>query len=416
MVADNHGMSHEEMRARIREQFVVWAAVLDERGRRRWAVTEANALGHGGHTIVARATGRSRRTLDQGLRELEPLAGEHQEPSQRVRRPGGGRKPLTAHEPTRLADLAALVEPTSRGDPASPWRWTCKRVRQLAAELPRHGHKVGRHKVADLLAELAYRRHGKRKTKEGTAPPDGNAPFEPIKAPVAAFQKRGHPVVSVDTKKNALVGDVKKVGREWRPPGPPELGRTDDVADKTLGKVHPYGVYEQTANVGWVSGGVDHDTAEGAVDSIQRWWTKMGSCRSQDATALLITADGGGSHGRRSRLWKVALPRLANATGWRMAVCHFPPGTSTGNKIEHRMFSHISMNWRGQPLTSHEVLVNLLATTTTEKEVKIHAELDTGCYPPGITVTDQELQDVAREPAVFHGEWNYTLTPRTIPN
>jgi hypothetical protein len=409
-------MSHEEMIARIREKFVVLDAVLDERGRRLWAVTEAKALGHGGQTIVAKATGLSRRTLYQGLRELEPLAGEHQEPSQRVRRPGGGRKPLTSHEPTLLADLEALVEPTSRGDPESPLRWTCKSVRQLAAELQRQGHKVGRQKVAELLAELAYSLQGNRKTKEGTAHPDRHAQFEHINAQVAAFQKRGQPVVSVDTKKKELVGDFKNVGREWRPQGAPELVRTDDFADKTLGKVNPYGVYDQTANVGWVSVGVDHDTAECAVESIQRWWTKMGSCRYKDATELLMTADGGGSNGRRSRLWKVALQRLANATGLRIAVCHFPPGTSTWNTIEHRMFSHISMNWRGQPLTSHEVIVNLIANTTTEKGLKIHAELDTGCYPTGIKVTDQELQDVALEPAVFHGEWNYTITPRTIQN
>ena len=398
MVAYKHGMSHEAMIARMRETFVVLEAVLEERGRRLWAVTEAKALGHGGQTIVANATGLSRRTLYQGLRELEPLAGEHREPAQRVRRPGGGRKPLTSHEPTLLADLEALVEPTSRGDPESPLRWTCKSVRQLAAELQRQGHKVGRQKVAELLAELAYSLQGNRKTKEGTAHPDRNAQFEHINAQVAAFQKRGQPVVSVDTKKKELVGDFKNVGREWRPQGAPELVRTDDFADKTLGQVNPSGVYDQTAR--------KHPAL---VD-------KDGVGRYKDATELLITADGGGSNGRRSRLWKVALQRLANATGLRIAVCHVPPGTSKWNTIEHRMFSHISMNWRGQPLTSHEVIVNLIANTTTEKGLKIHAELDTGCYPTGIKVTDQELQDVALEPAVFHGEWNYTITPRTIQN
>jgi len=295
----------------------------------------------------------------------------------------------------------------------APLRWTCKSVRQLAAELQRQGHKVGRQKVADLLADLAYSLQGNRKTKAGTAHPDRNAQFEHINTQVAAFQKRGQPVVSVDTKKKELGGDFKNGGREWRPQGDPELMRTYDFADKTLGKVNPYGVYDQTANVGWVSVGVDHDTAAFAVESIQRWWAKMGSCRYQDATALLITADGGGSNGSRSRLWKVALQRLADATGLRISVCHFPPGTSKWNKIEHRMFSHISMNWRGQPLTSHEVIVNLIANTTTDKGLKIQAALDTGCYPTGIKVTDQELQEVALEPAVFHGEWNYTITPRT---
>jgi len=391
-------------------------AVLDERGRRLWAVTEARALGHGGQTLVAQATGLSRRTIDQGLRELAHLSGGPQEATQRVRSPGGGRKPLTDHDPTLLADLEALVEPTSRGDPESPWRWTCKSVRQLAAERQRQGQKVGRQKVAELLAELEYSLQGNRQTKEGTAHPDRNAPFAPINAQGAAFQKRGQPVVSVDTKKKELVGDGKNGGRAWRPQGAPELVRTSDGADQTLGKVHPYGVYEQPAKVGWVSVGVDHDTAECAGERIQRWWTKMGACRYKDATALLITADGGGRKGRRSRLWKVALQRLAEATGLRIAVCHFPPGTSKWNKIAHRMFSHISMNWRGQPLTSHEVIVNLIAHTTTDKGLKIQAALDTGCSPTGIKVTDQELHDVALEPAAFHGEWNYPITPRTTRN
>jgi len=309
-----------------------------------------------------------------------------------------------------------VVELTSRGAPASPLRWTCKSVWQLAAELQRQGQKVGRQKVAELLADLAYSLQGNRKPKEGTAHPDRHAQFEHINARVAAFHKRGQPVVSVDTKKKALVGDCKNGGREWRPQSAPELGRPSDVADETLGKVHPYGVYDQTATIGWVSVGVDHDTAECAVESIQRWWPKMGACREKDATELRITADGGGRNGRRSRLWKVALQRLADDTGLRMAVCHFPPGTSTWNKIAHRMFSHISMHWRGQPLTSHEVIVNVIANTTTEKGLKIHAELDTGSYPTGIKVTDQELQDVALESAAFHGEWNSTITPRTTRN
>jgi hypothetical protein len=406
-------MSQEALIARLREKFVVLEAVLDERGRRLWAVTEARALGHGGQTLVAHATGLSRRTIYQGLRALEHRSGGNQEAPQRVRSPGGGRNPLTSHEPTLLAALEALVEPTSRGDPESPLRWTCKRVRQLAAERQRQGHKVGRHKVAALLADLAYSLQGNRKTKEGTAHPDRHAQFEPMNAQVAACQKRGQPGVSVDTKKKELVGDCKHGGRAGRPQGDPELVRTYDCADKTLGKVNPYGVYDQTANGGWVSVGVDHDTAAFAVESLQRWWAKMGSCRHKDATELLMTADGGGSNGSRSRLGKVALQRLADATGLRIAVCHFPPGTSKWNKIEQRMVSHISRNWRGQPLTSHEVIVNLLANTTTDKGLKIQAELDTGWYPTGIKVTDQELHDVALEPAAFHGEWNYTITPRT---
>jgi hypothetical protein len=281
-------------------------------------------------------------------------------------------------------------------------------VRQLAAELQKQGHQVGRQKVAPLLADLADSLHGTRKTREGTAHPDRNAQFAHLNAQVAACQKRGQPVVWVDPKKKELGGDFQNGGRAWRPHGAPELVRTSDCADKTLGQVNPYGVYDQTANVGWVSVGVDHDTAECAVERIQRWWTKMGAGRYQDATELLSTADGGGSNGSRSRLWKVALQRLADATGFRMAVCHFPSGISKWITIEHRMFRPISMNWRGQPLTSHEVIVNVIANTTTEKGLKIQAELDTGCYPTGIKETDQELQDVALEPAAFHGEWNYT--------
>jgi hypothetical protein len=407
-------MSQEDMIVRVREKFAVLDAVLDKQGRRLWAATEAKAMGHGGQTIVAQATGLSRRTIYQGLRELQHPAGRGLKASQRVRRPGGGRKPLTHHDPPLLAALEALVEPTSRGDPESPLRWTCKSVRQLAAELQRQGHRVGRQKVAELLRELAYSLQGNRKAKEGASHPDRNAQFAYINAQVAGFQQRGQPVVSVDTKKKELVGDFKNGGRTWRPQGDPELVRTDDFADKTLGKVNPYGVYDQTANVGWVSVGVDHDTAEFAVESIRRWWAKMGSGRYASATDLLITADGGGSNGRRNRLWKVALQRLADDTGLRIVVCHFPPGTSKWNKIEHRMFSHISMNWRGQPLTSHEVIVNLIANTTTEKGLKIQAELDTSRYPTGLKVTDQALKDVALEPAAFHGEWNYTITPRTI--
>jgi DNA-binding phage protein len=405
-------MVHEDMIASIREKFTVLDAVLDERGRRLWAATEAKALGHGGQTAVAQATGLSRRTIYQGLRELAPVSSGYPQVSQRMRRPGGGRKLLSQHDPRLWVDLEALVEPTSRGDPQSPLHWTCKSVRQLAAESQRQGHKVGRQKVADLLTALGYSLQANRKTKEGTSHPDRNAQFAYINAQVAAFQKRGQPVVSVDTKKKELVGDFKNAGREWRPQGAPERVRTYDFVDQTLGTVHPYGVYDQTANVGWVSVGVDHDTAAFAVESLRRWWVNMGARAYAEATELLITADGGGSNGRRCRLWKVALQRLADDIGLRISVCHFPPGTSKWNKIEHRMFSHISMNWRGRPLTSHEVIVNLIANTTTEKGLRIQAELDTGRYPTGMKVTDQELKKVAVEPAAFHGEWNYTIMPR----
>jgi transposase len=399
------------MEGMVREKFAALAPVLNERSRRLWAATEAKAVGYGGQTLVAKATGMSRNTMYIGMRELEHASRAPAEATQRVRRPGGGRKRLTEHDPTLLADLEALVEPTSRGDPQSPLCWTCKSTRQLAAELQRQGHKVGRQKVADLLAKLGYTLQANRKTKEGASHPDRNAQFAHINAQVKAFQDRGHPVVSVDTKKKELVGDFKNEGREWQPQGQPELVRAYDFVDKELGKGIPYGVYDPTANMGWVSVGVDHDTAEFAVESLRRWWHKMGSQLYGGATDLLITADGGGSNGSRSRLWKVALQRLADELGMRISVCHFPPGTSKWNKIEHRMFSHITMNWRGRPLTSYEVIVNLIADTTTQTGLRVQAELDTGTYPTGIKVTEQQFKNIRLQQAAFHGEWNYTIMP-----
>jgi transposase len=404
-------MEKAAMEAVIREKFGALAPVMDERTRRLWAATEAKALGHGGPTLVARATGISRSTLHLGLRELEHEASQPLALGQGVRRPGGGRKALTEREPTLVTALEALVEPTSRGDPQCPLRWTCKSVRQLAAELRQQGHTVGRQTVAHLLAALGYSLQANRKTKEGTSHPDRNAQFAYLNARVRAFQKRGYPVVSVDTKKKELVGDFKNGGREWRPHGQPELVRVYDFADKDLGKAIPYGVYDPTANMGWVNVGVDHDTAAFAVESLRRWWVHMGADMYRRAPALLITADGGGSNGSRNRLWKVALQQLATDIGLRITVCHFPPGTSKWNKIEHRMFSHISMNWRGRPLISHEVIVNLIANTTTQQGLTIKAALDTGRYPTGIKVTDQELDKVQLKKAKFHGEWNYTIMP-----
>jgi hypothetical protein len=404
-------MEKAAMEAVIREKFIALAPVMDERTRRLWAATEAKALGHGGPTLVARATGIARSTLHLGLRELEHGAHRPVDLGYAVRCPGGGRKALTEHEPTLVTALEALVEPTSRGDPQCPLRWTCKSVRQLAAELRQQGYTVGRQTVAHLLAALGYSLQANRKTKEGTSHPDRNAQFAYINARVRAFQQRGYPVVSVDTKKKELVGDFKNGGREWRPQGQPELVRVYDFADKDLGKAIPYGVYDQTANLGWVNVGVDHDTAVFAVESLRRWWGHMGVDLYRGAPALLITADGGGSNGSRNRLWKVALQQLANDLGMRITVCHFPPGTSKWNKIEHRMFSHISMNWRGRPLISHEVIVNLIANTTTQQGLTIKAALDTGRYPTGIKVTDQALDQVHLKKAKFHGEWNYTIMP-----
>ena len=404
-------MEKTVVEAIIREKFVALAPVMDERTRRLWAATEAKALGHSGQILVARATGMSRSTLHLGLRELERDATPALTPGQRVRRRGAGRKALTERDPTLVAALETLVEPTSRGDPQSPLRWTCMSVRQLATEVRRQGHTVERQTVAHLLAALGYSLQANRKTKEGTSHPDRNAQFAYINTRVRAFQKRGYPVVSVETKKQELVGDFKNGGQEWRPQGQPERVRVYDFVDEELGKAIPYGVYDQAANTGWVNVGVDHDTAAFAVESLRRWWEHMGSQRYPSAPALLMTADGGGSNGSRNRLWKVALQQLATDIGLRMAVCHFPPGTSKWHKIEHRMFSHISLNWRGRPLISHEVIVNLIANTTTQQGLTIKAALDTGRYPIGIKVTDQEFEKVKLKPSKFHGEWNYTIMP-----
>lgn len=402
-------MRNEDIVEKIRRKFECLSEVLDERGRRVWAAVEAEALGYGGQSIVAKATGLSRTTLHQGdlekgLEVLNRLPG-------RIRNQGGGRKKLTRTRPELFMALERLVEPTTRGDPENPLRWTCRSTRQLAAALGEQGYALSHQTVASLLDELGYSLQGNRKTQEGSAHPDRDAQFRYIHGRVETFQNRGQPVVSVDTKKKELVGDFKSGGREWRPQGEPEPVRVYDFVDKVLGKVNPYGVYDPTANRGWVSVGVDHDTAEFAVETLRRWWEKMGRARYPNATDLLVTADGGGSNGTRVRLWKVALQRLADQTGLRISVCHFPPGTSKWNKIEHRMFSHISMNWRGKPLYSHEVIVNLIASTTTGTGLKIEAELDASTYPKGIHVTDEELNRVRIQRAEFHGEWNYTILP-----
>lgn len=398
------------MEAIIQTKFAALQGVMDERSRRLWAATEAKVIGRGGPTVVARATGLSRNTVYSGLKELNE--GSPKQQSGRVRRQGGGRKALTEKDTALLSDLEALVEPSTRGDPESPLRWTVKSVRHLAAELGAQGHQVQRQKVAYLLAQLGYSLQANRKTREGARHPDRNAQFEYINARVQDFQQRGQPVVSVDTKKKELVGDFKNGGQEWQPQGQPEKVRVHDFPDKELGKVIPYGVYDPSANVGWVSVGVDHDTAEFAVETLRRWWRKMGSQRYGSATELLITADGGGSNSSRCRLWKLCLQDLADDLGLSIGVCHFPPGTSKWNKIEHRMFSHISLNWRGRPLTSHDVVVNLIASTSTRKGLKIQAELDTGSYPTGIKVSDQQIRKIQMTQASFHGEWNYTIGPR----
>jgi hypothetical protein len=405
-------MGREEIVEQVRKKFERLSGVLDERGRRIWASVEAEALGYGGQSIVAKATGLSRTTLhrEASAQALGPTEGH----SGRIRKAGGGRKKLTAQSPELLSALESLVEPTSRGDPESALRWTCRSTRQLAAALENQGYRIGHQTVASLLDELGYSLQGNQKTKEGSGHPDRDEQFQYIHGRVRDFQDRGQPVVSVDTKKKELVGDFKNGGREWRPQGDPEPVRVYDFVDRVLGKANPYGVYDPTANAGWVSVGVDHDTAEFAVETLRRWWKKMGRLRYPVAQELLITADGGGSNGARVRLWKLALQRFADQTGLRVSVCHFPPGTSKWNKIEHRMFSHISMNWRGKPLISHEVIVNLIAATTTRTGLKIEAELDANVYPTGIQVTDAELEKIHIERADFHGEWNYTIVPLAV--
>jgi hypothetical protein len=397
---------------RIRRKFQSLDAVLDERSRRQWAASEAHELGYGGISAVASATGMARDTIHLGLRELAYRQQHPDEPtSQRLRQPGGGRKLLVESDPDLLAALEALVEPLTRGDPESPLRWTCKSTRKLAEELSGQGHGVGYRTVAWLLHEAGYSLQANRKTREGNQHPDRNAQFEYINAQAMRFQKRRQPVISVDTKKKELVGDFKNGGREWHPEGEPEKVRVHDFMDPELGKAIPYGVYDITNNQGWVNVGIDHDTAFFAAASIRRWWEEMGVTRFPRAEHLLINADGGGSNSHRTRLWKVALQQLANEIDLTLTVSHFPPGTSKWNKVEHRLFSFITNNWRGKPLVSHQVIVNLIANTTTTKGLIVKADLDENTYETGIKVTDEQMAKLKITPAKFHGEWNYTIKP-----
>ena len=398
----------------IRSKYAALRPVLDERVCRLWAATEAAALGRGGISRVAAATGISRRRIAAGLAELRTLAAGNPAPGPRprVRRPGGGRKSKTETDPTLLDDLEALVEPVTRGDPRSPLRWTCKSTHKLAAALREQGHEISHETVRQLLLGLDYRLQATSKTREGSEHPDRNAQFEHINGEAERFQAAGQPVISVDTKKKELVGDFANGGREWQPNGEPERVRLHDFPDKELGKVSPYGVLDLAANVGWVSVGIDHDTAAFAVHAIQTWWERMGRAMYPMATQLLITADSGGSNGNRTKLWKTELQQFADASGLSISVCHFPPGTSKWNKIEHQMFCHITENWRGRPLISRETVVELIGHTTTRQGLQIQAELDTNCYPTGIQVSEAALAAVRLEPASFHGEWNYTILPR----
>ncbi len=396
----------------VREKYEVLRETLNERSRRLWAATEARSLGRGGIAAVIAATGMSSATVNKGLSELEAVqSGGAVLPPERIRRPGGGRKRATDKQPGLARALQRLVEPTARGDPESALRWTCKSTRKLADELSKQGFKVGSRTVAKELKAQQFSLQANRKTREGTSHPDRDAQFAHINEQVLRFQRRRQPVISVDTKKKELVGEFKNVGREWRRRGQPQEVRMHDFPDPKMNKAIPCGVYDLTRNEGWVSVGIDHDTARFATASIKRWWKKMGKKRYPQAKALLITADCGGSNSSRTRLWKVALQELADDLGLRLTVCHFPPGTSKWNKIEHRMFCHITRNWRGRPLTSYAVIVQLIGKTTTQAGLQIRAELDPHTYKTKETVTPEQLQRVRLKPAAFHGEWNYTIVP-----
>jgi hypothetical protein len=400
---------------RIRRKYRPLQRVLDERARRLWAATEALELGWGGVTAVTEATGLSRTTVRAGVVEVRTrrtLRTKGAPAMPRIRRPGGGRKSVTHHDPDLLAALEALVEPTARGEPDSPLRWTIRSTRVLSRTLTGQGHAVSHATVATLLDDAGFSLQANRKTREGKSHPDRNAQFEYINRLVKRFQRRDQPVISVDTKKKELVGDFKNGGREYRRRGHPVEVRVHDFVDKQLGKAIPYGVYDLANNEGWVSVGITHDTAEFAVATIRRWWEEMGHTRFPQAGELLITADGGGSNGARTRLWKVALQQLADVTGLTLAVCHFPPGTSKWNKIEHRLFSFVTQNWRGKPLTTVQAIVELIGTTRTTKGLVVKAALDPNDYPSGKKVSDDQLQQVRLARHKFHGDWNYTIRPR----
>jgi len=391
----------------VASRYAALSPHLNERQRRLWAGAEARSMGRGGVSLVARATGISRQTLHNALKELAAppvLDG-------RIRRPGAGRRRLRDRDPELEAALDALIDPDVRGDPESPLRWTCKSTGQLALALTQGGHPVSASTVGTMLHEAGYSLQANAKTKEGGQHPDRDPQFRYLNEQVRQFRDAGLPVVSVDAKKKELVGEFKNVGREWEPKGQPVPVRLHDFIVPELGKAIPYGVYDIERNVGWVNVGQDHETATFAVESLRGWWRGDGALAYPDADQLLVCADGGGSNGYRVRLWKYELWRFAKETGLVITVCHLPPGTSKWNKIEHRLFSHISMNWRGRPLVSHEVIVDLIAATTTKQGLKVHAQRDLGTYPTDVTVSDMDMRGITLLPHAFHGEWNYSLDP-----
>jgi hypothetical protein len=394
----------------LRTKFQSINVELDERSRRIWAATEAVAIGRGGVAIVSKATGIAESTIRIGRKELTAF-NSHDQENRRTRKSGGGRKRIETTNQDLLKALDALVEPTSRGDPMSPLRWTCKSTRNLANELAVSGYSVSHTKIADLLTQLNYSLQGTRNVMEGKEHPDRNGQFEFINTTVVQFQNAEQPVISIDAKKKELIGQFANKGREYQPKGQPEKVETYDFPSIASGKGIPYGVYDVTANTGWVSVGIDHDTAQFAVNTIRLWWYQMGRITYPNTFKLLITADSGGSNSARSRLWKIELQKLANELKIEIEVRHFPPGTSKWNKIEHRMFSYITKNWRGRPLISHEVIVNLIANTKTTKGLEIKAQLDDGKYDTGIMVPESEMEKIQLTPNIFHGEWNYKVSP-----
>src|SRR3954451_12613455 len=390
----------------IRARFSDLSVHLDERGRRLLAASEARAAGYGGMAAESRATGLEASTIGRGLKDLADEL-----PPGRVRRQGGGGKSAVKRDPGLLPALLSLVEPEARGNPMSPLRWTCKSLRRLAAELTKRGHPVSRTVVGELLAQEKFSLQANRKTREGSEHPDRDAQCAHISASVAAALREQQPVISVDTKKKELVGDFKNAGREWRPQGDPEKVRVHDFLIKELGRAVPYGVYDLASNAGWFSVGISCDTAAFAVQTIRRWWQDVGLLLYPRATRLTITADGGGSNGSRVRLWKLELQRLADELGIDITVHHLPPDTSKWNKVEHRLFSFVSMNWKAQPLVSYRVIVDLISATTTKTGLTVRCELDTRTYPKGIVVSDQEMAGLNITRNEFHSEWNYTIHP-----
>ena len=395
----------------IRNRFTALSPHLNEKHRRLWCASEAKEMGHGGINAVSVATGMSQKTIRRGVKDLEVPIQPGVDLA-RVRRSGGGRKKEIEKNPKLLVELEALLEPYRIGDPMRPLRWTCKSTENLSVELRKQGYQVSARTVAALLKGLGYGLQGNYKRNEGKGHPDRNAQFEYINRMVEAFQSRASPVISVDAKKKELVGNYKNAGQEWEKKGTPLEVEAYDFIDPSKGKVTPYGVYDTTLNLGWVSVGTDNDTAQFAASSISRWWSNMGESAYLDAEELLILADGGGSNGSRNRLWKKSLQELSDREGFRIVVCHFPPGTSKWNKIEHRMFCHITQNWRGKPLISHEVIVSLIGATKTKAGLKIQAQLDESEYSKGLKVSDEEMESLNLQTADFHGEWNYMISPR----